>query len=33
MEKLIKSAKTGPGADCGPDHKFVTAKFRLKLKK
>ena len=29
----IQSAKTGPGADCGSDHEFLTAKFRLKLKK
>ena len=28
-----KSAKTRPGADCGSDHKLLTAKFRLKLKK
>ena len=32
-EALIQSAKTRPGADCGLDHKLVTAKFRLKLKK
>ena len=29
----IQSAKTRPGADCGLDHEFLTAKFRLKLKK
>ena len=29
----IQSAKTRPGADCGSDHEFLTAKFRLKLKK
>ena len=29
----IHSAKTRPGADCGSDHKFLIAKFRLKLKK
>ena len=29
----IHSAKTRPGADCGTDHKLLTAKFRLKLKK
>ena len=29
----IQSAKTKPGADCGSDHEFFIAKFRLKLKK
>ena len=29
----IQSAKTSPGADCGSDHEFLIAKFRLKLKK
>ena len=29
----IQSAKTRPGADCGSDHEFFIAKFRLKLKK
>ena len=29
----IQSAKTRPGADCGPDHEFLIAKFSLKLKK
>ena len=29
----IQSAKTRPGADCGPDHELLIAKFRLKLKK
>ena len=29
----IQSAKTRLGADCGTDHEFVIAKFRLKLKK
>ena len=29
----VQSAKTGPGADCGSDHEFLIAKFRLKLKK
>ena len=26
-------AKTRPGPDCGSDHEFLIAKFRLKLKK
>ena len=29
----IKLAKTTPGADCGSDHEFLIAKFRLKLNK
>ena len=29
----IQSANTRPGADCGPDHELLIAKFRLKLKK
>ena len=29
----IQSAKTRQGADCGSDHEFLTAKFRLRLKK
>ena len=33
MEKLYKSAKTIPGADCGSDHELLIAKFRIKLKK
>ena len=33
MEKLSKSAKTRPGADCGSDHVLHIAKLRLKLKK
>ena len=34
MEKIyIQSAKTRLGADCGSDHEFLIAKFRLKLKK
>ena len=27
----IQPAKTRPGADCGSDHEFLIAKFRLKL--
>ena len=27
------SAKTRPGADCGSDHEFLIAKFKLNLKK
>ena len=30
---FIQSAKTRPGADCGPDYELLIAKFRLKLKK
>ena len=33
IEKLIQSAKTRPGADCGSDHELLIAKFTLKLKK
>ena len=29
----IQSAKTRPGADCGSDHEFFIAKFRLKPKR
>ena len=32
MEKLYTVSKR-PGADCGSNHEFLTAKFRLKLKK
>ena len=28
----IQSAKKRPGADCGSDHEFLIARFRLKLK-
>ena len=33
MEKLYTVRKTRQGGDCGSDHEFLTAKFRLKLKK
>ena len=33
MGKILQSAKTRPGADCGSDHELLIAKFRLKLKK
>ena len=33
MESSIQSAKTRPGADCGPDHELLIAKLRLKLRK
>ena len=29
----IQSAKTRPGDDCGSEHEFLLAKFRLQLKK
>ena len=32
MQKLY-TAKTRLGAECGPDHELIIAKFRLKLKK
>ena len=31
--RSIQSAKTRLGADCGLDHEFLIAKFKLKLKK
>ena len=33
MGSSIQSAKTRPGADCGLDHEFLIAKFKLKFKK
>ena len=33
MESSIQSAKTRPGADCGPDHELLIAKFRRKLRR
>ena len=33
MEKLYTVSKTRPGADCGTNHEFLIAKFRLKLNK
>ena len=33
MEKLYMVSKNNTGADCGPDHEPLIAKFRLKLKK
>ena len=33
MRGSAQSVKTRPGADCGSDHEFLIAKFRLKLKK
>ena len=33
MEKLYTVSRTRQGADCGSDHEFFIAKFRLKLKK
>ena len=33
MEKLYKSAKTRPRADCGSNQKCLIDKFRLKWKK
>ena len=31
-EALYSQEKTRQGADCGSDHEFLIAKFRLKLK-
>ena len=33
MDKLYKVSKTKLGVDCGSDHQFLIAKFRLILKK
>ena len=33
MEELYTVRKARPGDDCGSDHDFLIAKFRLKLKK
>ena len=33
MEKFYIVNKIRPGADCGPDHELLIAKFRLKLDK
>ena len=32
-EALYSQKKTRPGDDCGSDHEFLIAKFRLKWKK
>ena len=33
MEKLYTVSKKRPGTDCGSDHEFLIAKFRLTVKK
>ena len=33
MDKLCKSAKKRPGADCASDHELLISKFRLKIKR
>ena len=33
MRNSIQASKIIPGVDCGSDHEFLIAKFRLKLKK
>ena len=33
LEKLYTVSKKRPGPDCGSDHEFLIAKFRLTLKK
>ena len=33
METLYTVSKNKTGADCGSDHEFLIAKFRLKLEK
>ena len=32
-EALYSQQKTRPGADCGSDHEFLIAKFRLNCRK
>ena len=33
IEKLYKSGKTRPGADCGSYHELLIARFKVTLKK
>ena len=33
MEKLYTVSEKRPGTDCGSDHEFLIAKFKLQLKK